>query len=252
MLKTIYFFFFFWLGLALSVVLLAVYYLLKMAGLKKAEKQFVFLVTSNWARLTLHSVAIKLKVSGKENIPPSHNGFVVISNHQGNFDIPVIIGCLPFSAGFVAKKELMKLPFLNIWMKAIHCLFINRARARESAKKLSERICQTDKNPIFLFPEGTRSKGPQMGTFKPVSLNLIFHEGIDILPVTISGSYKCYEEYNSIKSSTVRVTFHPILKTNGYKKDEFAKFTNELQEIIAGALKENNPADSVNNLLYQN
>jgi 1-acyl-sn-glycerol-3-phosphate acyltransferase len=240
MLKTIYFFFFFWLGLTLSVVLLAVYFLLKFTGLKKAEKRFVFLITSNWARLTLFSVAVKLKVSGKANIPPSYKGFVIISNHQGNFDIPVMIGCLPFSAGFVAKQELMKLPFLNIWMKAIDCLSINRARARESSKKLGERIRQTDKSPIFLFPEGTRSKGPQMGIFKPVSLNLIFHEGIDVLPVTINGSYKCYEEQNKIKSSTVKVTFHPILKTSGYQKEEFDKFNFDLQNIIAGPLEEKN------------
>lgn len=233
MLKTAYFFFFFWLVLVLSIVLLAVYYLLRLLGLRKAAKKFVFIITSNWARVTLFSVAVKLIVSGKENIPSSHSGFVVISNHQGNFDIPVMIACLPFGAGFIAKQELMKLPFLNLWMKAIDCLFINRGRARESAKRISERIRETDKNPIFLFPEGTRSKGPQMGSFKPVSLNLIFHEGIDILPVTINGSYKCYEEQNKIKSAIVKVTFHPILRTTGYLKDDFDKFNAELQKIIA-------------------
>jgi 1-acyl-sn-glycerol-3-phosphate acyltransferase len=236
MLKTVYFFFFFWLGLVLSVVLLVFYFFLKFAGLKKAEKKYVYAVTSHWARLTLFSVAVKLDVSGKENIPPSHKGFVIISNHQGNFDIPVMIGCLPFSAGFVAKQELMKLPFLSTWMKAIGCLSINRARARESAKRMTERIRQDEKNPIFLFPEGTRSKGPKMGTFRPVSLNLIFHEGIDVLPVTISGSYKCYEEHNKITSSTVKVIFHPIIKTTAYNSDGFESFNEDLQKIIASAL----------------
>jgi 1-acyl-sn-glycerol-3-phosphate acyltransferase len=197
----------------------------------------VYLVTSRWARFTLFTAGIKLSVSGKENIPPSHKGFVVISNHQGNFDILVFLACLPFSAGFVAKQELMKFPFLSSWMKALDCLPINRDKAREAREKLLERMCASDKTPIFLFPEGTRSRGPGMGPFRTGSLKLLFHDRIDVLPVTINGSYNCFEKYNVIRSGKINVYFHPVLHSSNYRQEEFETFNHDLQKIIAEPLR---------------
>ena len=236
MAKTVFFFFIFWAGLMLSLIILVYYYFLKLFGLKKAERKMVYFVTSRWARFTLFTAGIKLFVSGMENIPASHTRFAIISNHQGNFDIPVFVACLPISAGFVAKQELMKLPFLSIWMKALDCLPINRDKARESREKLIRRMRHTGKTPIFLFPEGTRSKGPGMGPFRTGTLKLLFHDRMDVLPVTINGSYNCYEKQNNVRSGSISVVFHPVLKTTQYKTEQFDKFNLDLQKIIAEPL----------------
>lgn len=220
----------------LSLFLLVIYLVLKFSGSKRAEKRYVRFITSHWAQFTLFTVGIKISVSGKENIPASHSGFVVISNHQGNFDIPVFVACLPFASGFVAKKELMKLPFINSWMKAMYCLPIDRDNARESREKLLERMRSTELTPMFLFPEGTRSKGPKMGPFRTGTLKLLFNDRMDVLPVTISGSYKCYEEKSNVRSADVKVIFHPILKTSAFQLDEFDKFNAKLRGIIAEPL----------------
>ena len=121
-------------------------------------------------------------------------------------------------------------------MIALDCIFINRKRLRESSKKINERIHQKDKNPIFIFPEGTRSKGPQMGLFKPGSLKLLFHEGADVFPVTISGSFKCMELHNSVKSDHVELFYHPVLHSSDYHQDDFDTFNKDLQQIIAKPL----------------
>jgi 1-acyl-sn-glycerol-3-phosphate acyltransferase len=238
MAKTTLFFFFFWFGLLISLILLPAYYFLKIFGFRNAENKYVHYVSSRWARFTLFTAGVKLSLSGMENIPAKKSGLVVISNHQGNFDIPVIIACLPFAAGFIAKKEMAKFPFISNWMRALDCLFINRNRAREAGNMIFERLRQTDKNPIFLFPEGTRSKGPQMGAFKTGSLKLIFQNQMDILPITISGSYKSYEQVNNVKSGNVKVTFHPVMHTIEFA--EFESFNIDLQRIIADPLKRDN------------
>ena len=236
MIRTLFFFLIFWLGLLLSLVLLPFYYILKFLGLKTAEKKYVYIVTNRWARFTLLTAGIKLSLSGTENAREDDSGFVVISNHQGNFDIPVFIASLPFSAGFVAKDELMKMPFLSTWMKALDCVFINRRNPREAREKLIDRIKRSDKNPIFLFPEGTRSRGMEMGPFKTGSLKLLFLNRIDVFPVTINGSYKCYEKYKNVKSDTIKVTFHPVIHTSSYELNEFDRFNSELQNLIASQL----------------
>ncbi len=238
MLKTALFFFVFWIGLMLSLIFLPVYYLIKFAGFKMTEKKFVYYITSRWARFTLFTAGIRLSVSGRDNLPEAQSGFVVISNHQGNFDIPVFVSCMPFAAGFISKKELMNLPFISAWMNALHCLAIDRDNPRESRERIIERIKCTDMNPIFLFPEGTRSRGPGMGPFRTGSLKIFFLNRIDVVPVTINGSYKCFEKYGNIKGGRVSVFFHPVMNTSGYGLSEFEKFNSDLQKIISSPLEE--------------
>jgi 1-acyl-sn-glycerol-3-phosphate acyltransferase len=236
MLKTAFFYLTFWAILIFSILLFVPFYLLKLAGTKSAVKRFVYFITKGWARFILGVNGVSYTAFGKENIPETRSGLVVVSNHQGSFDIPIYISCLPFSVGFIAKHELKKMPILSIWMIALDCIFINRKRLRESSKKINERIHQSDKNPIFIFPEGTRSKGPQMGPFKPGSLKLLFQERADVLPVTISGSFKCMELYHNVKSDHVELFYHPVLQSSGYHQDDFETFNLDLQRIIAGPL----------------
>ena len=236
MLKTAFFYFTFWLILIFSILFFVPYYLLKLIGSKSAIKRFVYLISTAWARFILGVNGVSYTAYGKENIPETRSGLVVVSNHQGSFDIPIYISCLPFSIGFIAKHELKKMPIINVWMKELDCIFINRKRLKESSLKINERIREKDKNPIFIFPEGTRSKGPQMGPFKPGSLKLLFNERADVLPLTISGSYKCMELHKNVKSGHVEVFYHPVLRSSDYHQDDFDQFNKDLQRIIAGPL----------------
>lgn len=236
MLKTAFFYLTFWATLTFSVIFFIPYYFLKLVGTKSSVKRFVYKVSTAWTRSILVINGVSYTVFNKENIPEKLSDLVVVSNHQGSFDIPIYISCLPFSVGFIAKHELKKLPIINVWMIALDCIFINRKRLRESTKKINERIRQKDKNPIFIFPEGTRSKGPQMGPFKPGSLKMLFHEGVDVLPVTISGSYKCMELHHNVRSDHVELFYHPVLRSSDYRQDDFDTFNKDLQRIIAKPL----------------
>lgn len=239
MLKTAFFHLTFWGFLILSTFFFIPYYILKRIGSKRAVKRFVYIVSNSWARFILGVNGVSYTAYTKENIPESRSDLVVVSNHQGSFDIPLCIACLPFSVGFIAKYELKKFPIISVWMSALDCIFINRKKLRESSNKINERIHQKDKNPIFIFPEGTRSKGPQMGAFKPGSLKLLFHEGADVLPITISGSYKCMELHKNVKSDHVELFFHPVLHSSDYDQDDFKTFNKDLQQIIAKPLTMN-------------
>lgn len=209
---------------------------MKIVGTKSIVKRFVFIVSSGWANFLLALNGVSYTAYGKENIPEPRSGLVVVSNHQGGFDIPLCISSLPFSVGFIAKQELKKFPIISGWMIALDCIFINRKRLRESSMKIHERIHQKEMNPIFIFPEGTRSKQQQMREFKVGSLKLLFKEGADILPITISGSYKCMELHNNVKSGHVDLFYHPVLKSADYRQDDFDTFNKDLQQIIARPL----------------
>jgi len=157
---------------------------------------------------------------------------VIISNHQGNFDIPVLVAILPFSPAFIAKDELTRIPLISTWMKALDCLPINRKNPRLAREKISERMKVKGKNPIVLFPEGTRSRGKHTGNLRAGSLKLIFQNKMKVLPVTIMGTYKAFEEKKVIQPAIVTVTFHPLVRTSDYPRQDFPKFLEDIRNII--------------------
>lgn len=219
-----------------SILFFVPYYILRLFGANSAIKQYVYKVSSSWAQFILGVNGVSYTAYGKENIPEPQSGLVVVSNHQGSFDIPIYVASLPFTVGFIAKHEMQKWPIISVWMKALDCIFINRKKLRESSLRINERIHQKDKNPIFIFPEGTRSKGPKMGPFKPGSLKLLFNEGAEILPVTISGSYKCMELHGNVKSDHAELHYHPVMRSSDYERNDFSSFIKDLQQIIASPL----------------
>jgi 1-acyl-sn-glycerol-3-phosphate acyltransferase len=95
MLKTAFFYLTFWAILIFGIIFFIPYYILKLVGNKSAVKQFVYFISTTWARYILFVNGVKYTAHNKENIPESKSNLVVVSNHQGNFDIPNYISCLP-------------------------------------------------------------------------------------------------------------------------------------------------------------
>src|SRR5687768_14758815 len=69
-----------------------------------------------WARRLVGYVGMKIEVQGKENLQPGET-YVVMSNHQSVYDIPVVYLALPeLSIRMVAKAGLFQIP---IWGQAL-------------------------------------------------------------------------------------------------------------------------------------
>ena len=146
----------------------------------------------NWAKSLVQLTKSNVEVSGQHNIP---NGAVLfVSNHQGNFDVPILIGYLDKPIGFISKVEVKKIPLIPRWMEAMNCVFIDRSDRRKAIKSIREGAqILKDGHSLVLFPEGTRSKGEQMGEFKSGGLRLAIDSRVPIVPVCISGSYNIME-----------------------------------------------------------
>ena len=129
-------------------------------------------------------------VTGTENVPLDEP-VLYVGNHQGNMDIPLLYSTAPQTMAFVAKKEMEKIPLLGYWMKERGCVFIDRDNARSSLKAINEAIENLKSgHSMAVFPEGTRSKGPQVGDFKAGSLRIAIKSGVKVIPVSIKDSYK--------------------------------------------------------------
>ena len=129
----------------------------------------------------------------------------VVGNHNSFADIPIVFLALQKTVGFVAKKSLGRIPFLNFWMYKIGCVLVNREKggaAKAVRKAVAERGSSVR---IFIFPEGTRSKTGALGTFKSGVFRFACENDALMLPLVIKGSGPVWERRKDTKRCKVNV-----------------------------------------------
>ena len=122
--------------------------------------------------------------------------YVVISNHQSMFDIPILTGALSWRFPlFVSKRELSRgIPSISYNLRVGGSALIDRSdrqQALEAIRALGRRLCDWGVSAV-IFPEGTRARDGQLKPFKPGgALELIAAaEGLAVLPAAIDGSWE--------------------------------------------------------------
>lgn len=203
----------------------------------QGKTEYVHQVTSKWAMSQMKLSGATVKVFGEENIPPDQ-GVLFVSNHQGNFDIALFMAYIDKPKGYIAKVELKKIPLLRTWMSYMNCIFMDRGDMRQSAKAILEGIELLKRgHSLVLFPEGTRSRGNQMGNFKAGSFKLATKSKVPIVPVTINGSYKLMEQNGGkVKPASVEIHIHPMVETDSLTKEEEIALPSKIKTIIESKL----------------
>lgn len=210
---------------------------LKQEGRKEEQRQAIAEVCHIWSDKVAKHFKTNIKVINPENLP-EEGPCVYASNHQSYADILVLLNVIKHQTGFIAKEELASIPVFSKWILRIGSLFILRGDARESLKTISEGVDMIkDGYSLVIFPEGTRSRGGQMGEFKPGSLKLATKAKTVVVPLTINGSYKMYEEPGQItKNITIEITVHKPVDTSQMDRKELAGLSEVLEETIKNAL----------------
>ena len=125
----------------------------------------------------------------------------------------------------IAKKEL-DLPLLNIWMKKINCLFIDRNDLRQGLEVINKSVDNINNNiSMMVFPEGTRNKNSSfkdMLEFKEGSFKIAKISNCKILPIAIKNADDCFERNNfKIKKAIVNIIVgNPFYIDNISKEDQ--------------------------------
>ena len=188
-----------------------------------------------WSKFTINVVGMDIRVEGRENIPDKTCLFV--GNHTSILDIPVIFYSLNKPVGFIAKKEVLKIPILSYWLSKGKCIALDRQNPRDAVRMISEGVKNLKEGySMMIFPEGTRSLDGK--TFKKGSMKLATKAKVPIVPVTIDASFTSFEENNKFKPSTITVTFHKAIETVNLTKDEEKTLSEDVRNIIIGSLRE--------------
>lgn len=206
----------------------------KLAQQGKTEEQtrMVNKTMIPWAHALLRLAGVTVEVEGLANIPDVPVLFV--SNHQGNFDIPILLSHLDKPHGLLAKIELKKLPVVPAWMEQLHCVFIDRKNPRQAMDSLNQSAeVLRQGHSMIIFPEGTRSKCEQLGEFKSGALKIAAKTKVPLIPVSITGSYQVMEgNKNHIKPATVKIKVLPPIPTADLSREEFKALPERIRALI--------------------
>jgi len=208
-------------------------------GCYEEERKQILNATTCWGGRLVEHFDIKLNIEGLENIPDG--AVLFVSNHQGYSDILAFCAAIKTKQiGFVAKQVLSKVPFYGKWILRIRSIMIEREDARSTVKVINEGIKLLKEGfSLVIFPEGTRSLGDEMADFKKGSLKLATKAEVPVVPVTLSGSWKIFEEKGYIqKGVPVRVFIHPPIITKNLSRTEGNELAENVENIVRTKLEE--------------
>ncbi len=166
-------------------------FIFKFIGLRKFGENWTFWWASKLSGFVMFLLGVKIHPVGDfEGVLAkckSGKPLCFVSNHTSILDIPALLS-LGLRCGFVAKEELRFVPGVNIWIAAIHSVFLNRRSLKKGVKTIKKAVEMVKKGcPMCIFPEGSRSKTGEIQSFKHGSFRLATESGADIVPVTIKG-----------------------------------------------------------------
>lgn len=231
--RTIIWFIYFWIYLLMMTPSLKKVDRLEQEGKIEEHDALASEHVTKWARSLLRLAGAKVTIKGEEHLP--EGAAVYMANHQGNFDVPIVLGYLEKPKAMMSKIEVKKLPLIRSWMRHIHCIFVDRKNVRQSMNSLNDAADLVKKGySVCIFPEGTRSKGGPIGEFKSGGFRIATKTGAPIVPVRIEGSFKLMEANgNWIKPAEVTVTILPPVEVQGLSKEEMAELPERVRSIIA-------------------
>ena len=190
-----------------------------------------------FVRLGLALVGVKIEVTGLDQLDPKQT-YIFTPNHQSLIEVPLFVTYLGRNPAYLGKKEIFKYPIFGTGIRLIGAVPVDRsnsAAAVESAKLATENLRRGKS--YVVYPEGTRSKDGGLQQFKKGAFMMAIDAGVPIVPITISGATRIMPKGEvKVFPSTVRVTIHEPLSTEGYSKENVVELMNRTREKVFSAL----------------
>ncbi|HEY0930043.1 MAG TPA: lysophospholipid acyltransferase family protein [Gemmatimonas sp.] len=191
-----------------------------------------------WAWWLLKAAGVKVVLHRAPGVPTDLSPRVYIANHVSWFDIPSMINVLPHY-GFVAKRELEKIPLFGPAARGAGVIYIDRENRKaafgayeDAARKIR------DGRSVLVYPEGTRGEAYALRPFKKGPFVLAIGSGAPIVPVVIHGTIEVNPRGEFRASpGTVHVHLLDPIPTDGLTYDDRDALGERVRERMAECLR---------------
>lgn len=188
-----------------------------------------------WAlRCILFLSGTKVTVIGEENVP-KNEPVLYIGNHRSYFDIVITYARVPGLCGYISKKEMNRIPILNIWMRYVHCLFLDREDIKAGLAVILAAIHKVKSGiSICVFPEGTRNMTSEdFLPFRAGSLKIAEKSGCAVVPMSLNHSEDIFEAHMPwIRKAHVILEYCKPVYPNELSAQERKRLSDHVEKII--------------------
>ena len=190
-----------------------------------------------WGRSICRLAGVRVRIEGAENLRPDQT-YIFVGNHVSQFDIFSFQGYFPHDFRWIAKKELLRIPFFGTAMLRSGIVFIDRSHGREALKSLNraaERIAGGTS--VLIFPEGTRSVNGRLRPFKTGAVILAIKAGVQVVPIGFNGTYSILPKGKFLANSgIITIRIGTPISTDSYTPGDKQKLTHHLHDMVAELL----------------
>jgi 1-acyl-sn-glycerol-3-phosphate acyltransferase len=197
-------------------------------------------VAANWGKMICWLTPVWVTVVGAENADSSKS-YVVVCNHQSQYDIFLVYGWLKLDLKWVLKAELRKAPGLGIGCEKAGHIFVDRSNPDQARKAVSDALDGIgDGVGVLFFAEGTRSPDGKLRPFKKGAFRVAASQKLPILPVTIIGTRDIQKPKSlTIFPGRISMVIHPAIEVDGEEDAETIRdLMARTRDAIASALPE--------------
>jgi len=190
-------------------------------------------------RAGLAMAGVRVEVAGIERLHPTQT-YIFTPNHQSLIEVPLCVTYLKRNIAYLGKKEIFKYPIFGYGIRLIGVVAVDRSNttaAVESARQATENL--RNGKSYVVYPEGTRSPDGRLLPFKKGAFMMAIDAGVPVVPISISGASQIMPKAQiKIFPSTVRITVHDPISTEGYTKENIAELIRLTREKVLSGLSE--------------
>lgn len=186
----------------------------------------------------LFILGVDLEVRNRENLTKEHP-VVFISNHQHNIDLFTIGQICPYRTVSLGKKSIKWIPLFGqfYWLSG-HILIDrkNRSKALNAMAEVGKKMIEKNVS-VWVFPEGTRSKGRGILPFKKGAFYAAIQAQRPVVPVAVA-QYHRVVDFNKLKAGKIVMEVLPPIETNGMSLDQVNELKDKCHKLIVDKVNE--------------
>ncbi|MEG1209599.1 MAG: 1-acylglycerol-3-phosphate O-acyltransferase [Leclercia sp.] len=168
-----------------------------------------------------------------------HGNAIYIGNHQNNYDMVTAAKIVQPPTVTVGKKSLLWIPFFGLLYWLTGNLLIDRNNRAKAHGTIAEVVSHFKKRriSIWMFPEGTRSRGRGLLPFKTGAFHAAIAAGVPIIPVCVSNTSNKIN-LNRLRNGLAIVEMLPPVDVSKYGKDQVRELAAHCRELMLNKIAE--------------
>ncbi len=195
-------------------------------------------VMARWFGRLYPFLGLKVEHRFPENVD-SIGRCIYIGNHQNNYDMVTVSAMVRPRTVSVGKKSLVWIPFFGLLYWATGNILLdreNRSKAHNTINQLARRINE-DNLSVWMFPEGTRSRGRGLLPFKMGAFYAAITAGVPIVPVVCSTTHNRIDLNRWDNGKVICEMMSPV-DTSNYTKDNVRELAEYCHQIMQQRIAE--------------